>query len=587
MTKDKQKFDLETIRHSTAHLMAQAVKQLYPETQVTIGPVIEDGFYYDFYRETPFVPEDLEKIEHRMKEIATGNLDIVRRELPRDEVLKLFDELGEPFKREVIDEIDSGDAISVYTQGEFTDLCRGPHVDNTRVLKSFRLLHTSAAYWRGDERNKVLQRIYGTAWNTDKELRAYLKRLEEAKKRDHRKLGKELDLFSVTDEVGPGLILWHPKGSRVRCIVEEFWKNEHFKNGYEMVYSPHAARVDLWKTSGHMDFYKDNIFSPMDIEGREYVMKPMNCPFHIQIYKSRLRSYRDLPIRFAELGTVYRYERSGVLHGLLRVRGFTQDDAHLFCRPSQIEEEIVKVLDLILFILKSFGFNEYKVYLSTRPDKFVGSEEGWGKATSALKQALEKSELDYEVDPGEGVFYGPKIDIKIKDSLNRFWQVSTVQVDFNLPERFDINYVEEDGQRHQPIMLHRALMGSLERFFGCLVEHYAGAFPLWLAPTQAVLLPITDQQNDYVDEVFRQLTDKGFRVEKDLRNEKIGFKIREAQLQKIPYMIVLGDREVESKSLAVRKRRSKETRIIDVGTFIEELNVEVREKRLDSAVQSA
>ncbi len=587
MTKDKQKFDLETIRHSTAHLMAQAVKQLYPETQVTIGPVIEDGFYYDFYRETPFVPEDLEKIEHRMKEIAAGNLGIVRRELPRDEVLKLFDELGEPFKREVIDEIDSGDAISVYTQGEFTDLCRGPHVDNTRVLKSFRLLHTSAAYWRGDERNKVLQRIYGTAWNTDKELRAYLKRLEEAKKRDHRKLGKELDLFSVTDEVGPGLILWHPKGSRVRCIVEEFWKNEHFKNGYEMVYSPHAARVDLWKTSGHMDFYKDNIFSPMDIEGREYVMKPMNCPFHIQIYKSRLRSYRDLPIRFAELGTVYRYERSGVLHGLLRVRGFTQDDAHLFCRPSQIEEEIVKVLDLILFILKSFGFNEYKVYLSTRPDKFVGSEEGWGKATSALKQALEKSELNYEVDPGEGVFYGPKIDIKIKDSLNRFWQVSTVQVDFNLPERFDINYVEEDGQRHQPIMLHRALMGSLERFFGCLVEHYAGAFPLWLAPTQAVLLPITDQQNDYVDEVFRQLTDKGFRVEKDLRNEKIGFKIREAQLQKIPYMIVLGDKEVESKSLAVRKRRSKETRIIDVGTFIEELNVEVREKRLDSAVQSA
>ena len=587
MTKDKQKFDLETIRHSTAHLMAQAVKQLYPETQVTIGPVIEDGFYYDFYRETPFVPEDLEKIEHRMKEIATDNLDIVRRELPRDEVLKLFDELGEPFKREVIDEIDSGDAISVYTQGEFTDLCRGPHVDNTRVLKSFRLLHTSAAYWRGDERNKVLQRIYGTAWNTDKELRTYLKRLEEAKKRDHRKLGKELDLFSVTDEVGPGLILWHPKGSRVRCIVEEFWKNEHFKNGYEMVYSPHAARVDLWKTSGHMDFYKDNIFSPMDVDGREYVMKPMNCPFHIQIYKSRLRSYRDLPIRFAELGTVYRYERSGVLHGLLRVRGFTQDDAHLFCRPSQIEEEIVKVLDLILFILKSFGFNEYKVYLSTRPDKFVGSEEGWGKATSALKQALEKSELNYEVDPGEGVFYGPKIDIKIKDSLNRFWQVSTVQVDFNLPERFDINYVEEDGQRHRPIMLHRALMGSLERFFGCLVEHYAGAFPLWLAPTQAVLLPITDQHNDYVDEVFRQLTDKGFRVEKDLRNEKIGFKIREAQLQKIPYMIVLGDREVESKSLAVRKRRSKETRIIDVGTFIEELNVEVREKRLDSAVQSA
>ena len=586
MANDKQKFDLETIRHSTAHLMAQAVQQLYPDTQVTIGPVIEDGFYYDFCRKSPFVPEDLEKIEQRMKEIAAQNLDIVRKELPREDALKMFDEMGEPFKLEVINELESNEAISVYSQGEFTDLCRGPHVDNTSAIKSFKLLHTSAAYWRGDERNQVLQRIYGTAWNTDKELRIYLKRLEEAKKRDHRRLGKELDLFSVSDDIGPGLILWHPKGSRIRCLMEDFWKTEHFKNGYEMVHSPHAAKVDMWKTSGHMDFYKDNIFSPMDIEGKEYVMKPMNCPFHIQIYQTRLRSYRDLPLRFAELGTVYRYERSGVLHGLLRVRGFTQDDAHLFCRPNQIEEEIVKVLDLILLILRSFGFNEYKVYLSTRPDKFVGSEEGWEKATDALKQALEKSKLEYEVDPGEGVFYGPKIDIKIKDSLNRFWQVSTVQVDFNLPERFDISYIEEDGQRHQPIMLHRALMGSLERFFGCLVEHYAGAFPLWLAPVQAILLPITDQHQEYADEVAKKLTNNGFRVEKDLRNEKIGFKIREAQLQKIPYMIVLGEKEAENKTLAVRKRRSKETRTISIDTFIEEMNAQVKEKQLGDAVQS-
>ncbi len=586
MANDKQDFDLETIRHSTAHLMAQAVQQLYPETQVTIGPVIEDGFYYDFCRKSPFVPEDLEKIEQRMKEIAAQNLDIVRKELPREDALKMFDEMGEPFKLEVINDLESDEAISVYSQGEFTDLCRGPHVDNTSAIKSFKLLHTSAAYWRGDERNQVLQRIYGTAWNTDKELRVYLKRLEEAKKRDHRKLGKELDLFSVSDDIGPGLILWHPKGSRIRCLMEDFWKAEHFANGYEMVHSPHAAKVDMWKTSGHMDFYKDNIFSPMDIEGKEYVMKPMNCPFHIQIYKTRLRSYRDLPLRFAELGTVYRYERSGVLHGLLRVRGFTQDDAHLFCRPNQIEEEIVKVLDLILLILRSFGFNEYKVYLSTRPDKFVGSEEGWEKATNALKQALEKSELEYEVDPGEGVFYGPKIDIKIKDSLNRFWQVSTVQVDFNLPERFDISYIEEDGQRHQPIMLHRALMGSLERFFGCLVEHYAGAFPLWLAPVQVILLPITDQHQEYADEVAKKLTNNGFRVEKDLRNEKIGFKIREAQLQKIPYMIVLGEKEAEAKTLAVRKRRSKETRTINIDTFIEEMNAQVEEKQLGDTVQS-
>ena len=575
--------ELETVRHSCAHLMAQAVQELFPGTQVTIGPVIEDGFFYDFSRKEAFIPEDLEKIEKRMKELAAADTPIVRSEISREEAIKKFGDMGETFKVEIIEGIDPNEPISLYTQGEWGDLCGGPHVESTKKIKAFKLLHTSSAYWRGDERNPVLQRIYGTAWNTEKELRLYLKRLEEAKKRDHRKLGKELDLFSVSDDIGPGLILWHPKGARIRHLMEEFWKKEHFKHGYEMVISPHAAKIDLWKTSGHTEFYKDNMFSNMDIEGREYVMKPMNCPFHIQIYKTKLRSYRDLPVRFGELGTVYRYERSGVLHGLLRVRGFTQDDAHLFCRPSQIEEEITKVLDLIVFILQSFGFHEYKIYLSTRPEKYVGSDEGWESATKALETALNNKKLDFEVDPGEGVFYGPKIDIKIKDSLNRYWQVSTVQVDFNLPEKFDISYIEEDGQRHQPIMLHRALMGSLERFFGCLIEHYAGAFPLWLAPVQVILLPITDNHADYADKIAQQLEESGVRVEKDLRNEKIGFKIREAQLQKIPYMIVLGDKEVESSTLGVRRRRSKETRTLDLKTFLDEVNKAVNNRTIDSA----
>ncbi|MBT3365862.1 MAG: threonine--tRNA ligase [Nitrospina sp.] len=574
--------DLETVRHSCAHLMAQAVQELFPGTQVTIGPVIEDGFYYDFSREKAFVPEDLEKIEKRMKEIAAKDLEIVRTEMPREEAIKKFTDMGEKFKVEIIDSIDSTEPLSVYTQGDWSDLCRGPHVESTKKIKAFKLLHTSSAYWRGDERNPVLQRIYGTAWNTEKELRLYIKRLEEAKKRDHRKLGKELDLYSVSDEIGPGLILWHPKGARIRHLMEDFWKKEHFKHGYEMVISPHAAKIDLWKTSGHTEFYKENMFSNMDIEGKEYVMKPMNCPFHIQIYKSKLRSYRDLPVRFGELGTVYRYERSGVLHGLLRVRGFTQDDAHLFCRPSQIEEEITKVLDLIVFILQSFGFFEYKIYLSTRPEKYVGADEGWENATKALENALNNKKLDFEVDPGEGVFYGPKIDIKIKDSLNRYWQVSTVQVDFNLPERFDISYIEEDGQRHQPIMLHRALMGSLERFFGCLVEHYAGAFPLWLAPVQVILLTITDNQIEYAEKLAKQFEELDIRVEKDLRNEKIGFKIREALLQKIPYMVVLGDKEVESQTLGVRKRRSKETRTLDFESFLEELKSGINSRLIET-----
>ncbi len=580
MSNNPNQVDLETLRHSCAHLMAQAVQELFPGTQVTIGPVIEDGFYYDFSRDKAFVPEDLEKIEKRMKEIAAKDLEIVRTEISRDEAIKKFTDMGEKFKVEIIDSIE--EPISVYSQGDWADLCRGPHVESTKQIKAFKLLHTSSAYWRGDERNPVLQRIYGTAWNTEKELRVHLKRLEEAKKRDHRKLGKELDLFSVSDEIGPGLILWHPKGARIRHLMEDFWKKEHFKNGYEMVISPHAAKIDLWKTSGHTEFYKENMFSNMDIEGKEYVMKPMNCPFHIQIYKSKLRSYRDLPVRFGELGTVYRYERSGVLHGLLRVRGFTQDDAHLFCRPSQIEEEITKVLDLIVYILQSFGFFEYKVYLSTKPDKYVGADEDWESATKALENALNNKKLDFEVDPGEGVFYGPKIDIKIKDSLNRYWQVSTVQVDFNLPERFDISYIEEDGKRHQPVMLHRALMGSLERFFGCLIEHYAGAFPLWLAPVQVILCTITDNHAEYAEKLAQRFEESDIRVEKDLRNEKIGFKIREAQLQKIPYMIVLGDKEVESQTMGVRKRRSKETRTLDFEAFLNELKSGIDSKMIES-----
>ena len=582
MIPNKNPTELETIRHSCAHLMAQAVQDLFPGTQVTIGPVIEDGFFYDFSRKDAFVPEDLVKIEKRMKELAAADIPIVRSEISREEAKKKFSDMGEIFKVEIIESIDPNEPITIYSQGDWGDLCGGPHVESTKKIKAFKLLHTSSAYWRGDERNPVLQRIYGTAWNTEKELRLYLKRLEEAKKRDHRKLGKELDLFSVSDDIGPGLILWHPKGARIRHLMEEFWKKEHFRHGYEMVISPHAAKIDLWKTSGHTEFYKENMFSNMDVEGREYVMKPMNCPFHIQIYKTKLRSYRDLPVRFGELGTVYRYERSGVLHGLLRVRGFTQDDAHLFCRPSQIEEEITKVLDLIVFVLQSFGFHEYKIYLSTRPEKYVGSDSGWESATKALETALKNKNLDFEVDPGEGVFYGPKIDIKIKDSLNRYWQVSTVQVDFNLPEKFDITYIEEDGQRRQPIMLHRALMGSLERFFGCLIEHYAGAFPLWLAPVQIILLPITDNHTEYTDKIAKELEESGIRVEKDLRNEKIGFKIREAQLQKIPYMIVLGDKEVETSTLSVRRRRSKETRTLDLKAFLNEVGEAVRNRTIDT-----
>ena len=569
---------LEKLRHSTAHVMAQAVKRLYPETLVTIGPAIENGFYYDFDREEPFKPEDLQKIEKLMHEIVKENFPVVRSELNKEEALKFFEGKGEKYKKELITEIED-EEVSIYTQGEFADLCRGPHVGSTGDIKSFKLLSVAGSYWRGDENNKMLQRIYGTAFYSRKDLGEYLDRLEEAKKRDHRKLGKELDLFHVDEEIGSGLILWHPKGALVRTIIEDFWRKEHYKNGYQILYSPHIARAHLWETSEHLNFYKENMYSPMDIDGTDYIVKPMNCPFHIKIYNSRLRSYRELPFRWAELGTVYRYEKTGVLHGLLRVRGFTQDDAHIFCRPDQLTEEISKALDFTIFILRSFGFEEYQIYLSTKPDKFVGSEESWEKATTALKGALDKSGMAYEIDAGEGVFYGPKIDVKIKDSLGRAWQCSTIQVDFNLPERFKISYIGEDGQPHQPIMIHRALMGSLERFFGCLIEHFAGAFPTWLAPVQVRILTITDNHIKYAEEISEFLKKDGIRVELDSRNEKVGFKIREAQTSKIPYMLIIGDKEIKDKEVAVRKRKEKKTETMDSEDFLSKLNKEIISKK--------
>ena len=544
----------EVYRHSSTHIMAQAVKEVFPTAQLTIGPALEEGFYYDFAFDRPFTPDDLASIEARAKEIIKRNLGITRKELPKEEAISFFESRGEHYKVEMIRGFEEGQPISLYKQGDFIDLCRGPHLPTTGRVGAFKLLSTGGAYWRGDERNPMLQRIYGTSFPTQAELDAHLAKLEEIKRRDHRKLGKELDLITIQDEIGPGLVLWHPKGALVRLLIENFWREQHQKDGYELVYSPHVARLDLWKTSGHVDYYRDNMFATMKLEGSEYQLKPMNCPFHIMIYKSHLRSYRDLPIRYGELGTVYRYERTGVLHGLLRVRGFTQDDAHLFCRPDQIEAEVSRVLDFTFFILRTFGFNEFEVFLSTRPEKSVGSDENWSIATDALEAALKSRGVAYQIDPGEGVFYGPKIDIKIKDVLGRSWQCSTVQVDFNNPERFDLAYTGEDGKHHRPIMIHRALMGSIERFFGILLEHYAGAFPLWLAPVQAVVLTITDKQHDFASHVVSALKSQGFRVEPDFRNEKIGFKIREAEKSKIPYMVVIGDKEVQNGTVSVRGR---------------------------------
>jgi threonyl-tRNA synthetase len=571
----------EVYRHSSTHLMAQAVKELFPTAQLTIGPALEDSFYYDFAYERPFTPEDLEKIEARARDIAARKLAITRREFSKQEAIAFFKSRGEQYKVELIEGFPDGESISAYTQGDFVDLCRGPHLPSTGHIGAFKLLTTAGAYWRGDERSPMLQRIYGTSFPTQAELDAHLARLEEIKRRDHRKVGKDLDLISVQDEIGPGLVLWHPKGAAIRLLIENFWREQHLKDGYDLVYSPHVARLDLWKTSGHVDYYRENMFASMKLEGSEYQLKPMNCPYHIMIYKSHLRSYRDLPIRYGELGTVYRYERTGVLHGLLRVRGFTQDDAHLFCRPDQMETEVSRVLDFTFFILRTFGFTEFEVFLSTRPKESVGADEHWTLATSALEAAIKSRNIAYQLDPGGGAFYGPKIDIKIKDALGRSWQCSTIQVDFNNPERFGLSYIGEDGKAHQPIMIHRALMGSIERFFGILIEHYGGAFPAWLAPVQATVMNITDNQRSYVAEAVAQLKAAGFRAEADLRNEKIGFKIREAEKAKVPYMLVAGDREVQGGTLSVRGRSGANLGSMTVAGVIDLLRTEVARLRPD------
>ena len=532
MAKKQKDQDLEKLRHSCAHVMAQAVLSMFPEAKLGIGPAIEDGFYYDFDLPRSLTPDDLEEIEARMREIIKGKHPFVRREVSREEARKLF--ADQPYKLELIEEMPEGEVISIYTQDTFTDLCRGPHLEHTGQipLDGFKLLSVAGAYWRGDERRPMLQRIYGTAFATKEELDEYLWRLEEAARRDHRKLGQELDLFSTSEDVGAGLILWHPKGALIRYLIEDFWRQEHLRWGYEFVYSPHIGKAKLWEISGHLNFYRENMYSPMDIEGQEYFIKPMNCPFHVMIYKSRTRSYRELPLRWAELGTVYRYERSGVLHGLMRVRGFTQDDAHIFCTPAQIEDEVLEVLRFSLEMLRAFGFEEFQIYLATMPEKHVGEPERWEQAQNSLRKAIEAEGLPYEVDEGGGAFYGPKIDIKIKDALGRLWQCTTIQFDFNLPERFDMTYVGEDGKEHRPYMVHRALLGSLERFFGILVEHYGGAFPVWLAPVQAVLIPIADRHVEYAYGVANRLKEAGLRVEVNDSSDRMQAKIRDAQMQK-------------------------------------------------------
>lgn len=558
--------------------MAHAVKELFPDARLAIGPATEDGFYYDFDISRPLTPEDLEKIEGKMAEIIKENRPFNRRVLSRKEAIELFKNKGEEYKVELLNEI-ADEEVSVYEEGGFTDLCRGPHVSSTGVVRAFKLLSIAGAYWRGNEKNRMLQRIYGTSFQDAKALKEYLAFLEEVKKRDHRRLGKELDLFSISDEIGPGLILWHPNGAIIRRGIEDFWREEHSRAGYQILFTPHIARLNLWQRSGHWDFYRENMYSPMEIEGMEYELKPMNCPFHLHIYKSSLRSYRDLPIRYAELGTVYRYERSGVLHGLLRVRGFTQDDAHIFCREDQIEDEILKVLDFTLFILKTFGFDEYDVYLSTRPEKYVGTLEHWERSTEALKRALEVKGLSYSIDPGEGVFYGPKIDIKVKDSLKRAWQCSTIQVDFNNPEQFDVSYRGSDGKEHKPIMIHRALMGSLERFFGILIEHYAGAFPVWLAPTQASVLTIAERHGEYATQVAERLRAEGIRTGLNLDNEKIGHKIRGATIRKVPYLVIIGDKEISEGTLSLRRRNGEDLGAVTQENFIAMIREDIRLRR--------
>ena len=573
------KFPLETIRHSASHLMAAAVLELYPDVKFDIGPSTEDGFYYDFdFGTAKLTPEDLVKIEEKMTGLAAEKLPLTRFELTREEAVKLLTEKKQNFKLERLADIPEGEAISFYQLGNFVDLCRGPHVDNTGDIGAFKLTSIAGSYYRGKESNPMLTRIYGTAFSDKKELREYLQKIEEAKKRDHRKIGKELDLFSVSETVGPGLVLWHPRGALIRNLIETFWRGEHMANGYDLLYTPHIGRANLWETSGHLGFYKDSMYSPMEIDDVDYFVKPMNCPFHIEIYKSRVRSYRELPCRWAELGTVYRYEKSGVLHGLMRVRRFTQDDAHIICTPEQIESEIEEVLRFCLHIWKTFQFKEIKAYLSTRPEKAVGDPARWEQAQKSLVNAIEKSGLAYEVDEGGGAFYGPKIDLKVKDAIGREWQTSTIQFDFNLPERFQINYIGEDGQRHQPYMVHRALFGSLERFFGILIEHFAGAFPAWLAPEQVRLIPITERQHEYCLNAAKELRRAGFRVECDIRKESMGAKIKDARNMRIPFMAVVGDKEMQNNTFSIRSRREDQLGEMDLATFVKKLQNDVENK---------
>jgi threonyl-tRNA synthetase len=578
------------LRHTASHVLAQAVKRLFPDVKLGIGPAIEEGFYYDFDVKRPFSPEDLEKIEAGMKRIVDENLPVTREEVDRESARRLFQEKGEPYKAELLEDLAEGEAISLYREGEFVDLCAGPHVPSTGYVKAFKLLSVAGAYWHGDEKLPMLQRIYGTAFMNQDDLKAYLDRLEEIKRRDHRRLAKDLDLFSLQEEGGPGLVYWHPKGSVIRETIEDFWRKEHRRRGYDIVYSPHIAKLDLWKTSGHWSWYRESMYGPMVVEDVEYLLKPMNCPFHILMYKNGTRSYRDLPIRTGELGTVYRYERSGVLHGALRVRGFTQDDAHLFVRPDQLEDELVGVLDLTQSMMETFGYREYECMLSVRdPEnkaKYVGDDEVWELAQKALEAAMKRKGLPYRVEPGEAKFYGPAIDIKIKDALGRMWQGPTIQVDFNLPERFDVNYVGEDGARHRPVIIHRTVLGSMERFVAGLVEHYAGAFPLWLAPVQVEVIPVSERQAEYAKKVADMLRGSDLRVLCDVGPEKMGYKIRQAQMQKIPYMLVVGGREEEGGTVSVRHRSLGDLGSFSLSDFIAKAAEEARSRSLEPLVKA-
>jgi len=575
---------LYKMRHSAAHVMAAAVCRLYSNVQLDIGPPTEEGFYYDFDLPSRLTPEDFDAIEKEMAKIIAENHPFERIEVSRDEARRMIEGMGQRYKIERLADIPEGETITFYQCGEFVDLCRGPHIESTGGVQAFKLLSVAGSYYRGIETNPMLQRIYATAFESDKQLRVRLKQLEEAKLRDHRKLGKELDLFSIQEDVGPGLIHWHPKGARIRTIIEEYWRQEHFRGGYDMLYSPHIGRSGLWETSGHLGFYKESMYAPMDIDDTAYFVKPMNCPFHIKMYQAHRRSYRELPLRWAELGTVYRYEKAGVLHGLLRVRGFTQDDAHIFCTPEQVESEIARAVHFAIGMWRTFGFTEITAYLATRPEKAVGEESRWQQATASLESALNAAHIPYEVDAGGGAFYGPKIDLKVKDTIGREWQMSTVQFDFNLPERFQLTYIGEDGAEHQPYMVHRALLGSIERFFGILVEHYAGAFPLWLAPEQVRILPLTDKQLDYAQTVADQLRAQDIRCTVDERSDKIGAKIRHAQMEKIPYMLILGPKEVEENLVAVRRRTGGDVGAQSLPSFIDRIKQEVENK---SALQPA